>query len=146
MGSSHKLTSLNQARLDAFADNTKGTTIVYGSIDRFLQTAIALADTVRKEAKNAVAQIHSMGIDTIMLTGDHEPAAHRVRQRVGVQKFEFEQKPGEKLAWIEGNTHKKNILMVGDGINDGPSLAAAKVGVAMGAGGTALAVRKVAVF
>jgi Cd2+/Zn2+-exporting ATPase len=100
--------------------------------------AMAVADTVRPEAKEAIAALHRQGISrVVMLTGDNETTAQMIAEELGVDEWRSELLPEDKVAEIERlkNQYGK-VAMVGDGVNDAPALAAASVGIAMGAAGT----------
>lgn len=103
--------------------------------------AVGLEDKVRAQAAGAVARLRELGVRLVcMFTGDRLPVARRVGQVVGIDHVEAECHPEEKHARIVELTRTgRRVMMVGDGINDGPSLAAADVGVAMGLGGTDIA-------
>jgi Cd2+/Zn2+-exporting ATPase/Cu+-exporting ATPase len=97
--------------------------------------SLAVADTVRPEAKRAIAALSSMGIRTILLTGDNRTVADAVGAELGLQQIEAELLPEDKLTRIKALVEQKRIVaMVGDGVNDAPALAEASVGVAMGSG------------
>jgi Cd2+/Zn2+-exporting ATPase len=102
---------------------------------RFLAVAAA-ADRVRPEAAGAVAQLRALGIPCIaMLTGDAEPIARAVAQQTGIERIYADLLPDEKLdALRQLSAECGAVAMVGDGVNDAPALAAAEVGIAMGAG------------
>jgi heavy metal translocating P-type ATPase len=97
---------------------------------------IAIADTVRLEARGAIDALHQIGIRTILLTGDSKVVAEAVGNQLGIREIVAEALPDEKLARIrvlvkdEGSV----VAMVGDGVNDAPALVEASVGVAMGSG------------
>jgi len=96
---------------------------------------IVVADTVRPEAKEAVASLHRMGIRTLLLTGDAQRVATAVGAAVGIEQVQAGLLPEDKLRHIDRLAAQKRIVaMVGDGINDAPALAQANVGVAMGSG------------
>ena len=99
---------------------------------------IALSDTLRPEAKEMVAQLGSMGVQTILLTGDSRKAAKHLAKQVGIQTVFSELLPEEKVAKLENM--KSSVCMIGDGVNDAPALKTADVGVAMGAMGSDIAV------
>ncbi|NOG53741.1 MAG: cation-translocating P-type ATPase [Planctomycetes bacterium] len=103
--------------------------------------AVGLEDKVRSRAAHAVATMRDLGVRWIgLLTGDRLAVASRVGQAVNVDHIEAECHPEEKHAIVMQLTQSgRRVMMVGDGINDGPSLAAADVGVAMGLGGTDIA-------
>jgi len=116
----------------------EGKTVVLVGTEDELEGVIAVADEVRPEARATIQRLKSLGVErTVMLTGDNERTAGAIAERVGVDEYEAELLPDEKVAHIEslvGDTD--GVAMVGDGINDAPALATATVGVAMGAAGT----------
>jgi len=102
--------------------------------ERFLG-AITIADAVRPEARRAIEALASMGIRTVLLTGDTKHVAASVARELGINEVEADLLPEMKLARIKSLTGDGRIVaMVGDGINDAPALAEASVGVAMGSG------------
>ncbi len=108
---------------------------VFVARDGHLLGSIAVADTVRPEAKRAIEALHRMGIRTILLTGDARRVAMAVGSALGIQEIEAELLPEDKLARVQALVAQKRIVaMVGDGVNDAPALAKANVGVAMGSG------------
>jgi Cd2+/Zn2+-exporting ATPase/Cu+-exporting ATPase len=94
-----------------------------------------VADVLRSEAKDAVAELRQMGTRAILLTGDAEPVARAVGHQLEIDEVEAGLLPGGKLARIEALLAEgRKVVMVGDGINDAPALMRASVGVAMGSG------------
>jgi Cd2+/Zn2+-exporting ATPase/Cu+-exporting ATPase len=97
--------------------------------------AIVIADTVRPEARRAVASLHRMNIRTILLTGDAKPVADAVARELRISDVEADLMPDAKLARIKTLVRSGCVVaMVGDGVNDAPALTQASVGVAMGSG------------
>jgi len=113
----------------------QGKTVVFVLIDGKVSGAIALADIVRPESKNAIAMLKEMGIRSMMLTGDNKKVAKWVSDELGVDEYFAEVLPNEKAAKIkEVQSRGLVVAMTGDGINDAPALAQADVGIAIGAG------------
>jgi heavy metal translocating P-type ATPase len=103
--------------------------------DGRLLGSIHVADLVRPEAKNAIRDLKSMGLRTILLTGDSRTVANAVGEGLGVDEIAAELLPEQKLQRVEELLAQgKKVVMVGDGVNDAPALAQATVGVAMGSG------------
>ena len=101
---------------------------------------LAAADEVRPESAAVVAELNALGLHTVMLTGDHTAAAHAIATAVGIDEVRAGLLPADKLNAIRELIARYGPTgMVGDGINDTPALAAASVGIAMGAGGSAQA-------
>ncbi|HVJ06495.1 MAG TPA: heavy metal translocating P-type ATPase [Candidatus Saccharimonadales bacterium] len=103
----------------------------------------AVADTVRETSRQAIADLHSLGVKTVMLTGDNSHTAKAIATKVGIDEARGDLLPEDKLKSIvellkDGNRGK--VGMVGDGINDAPALARADIGFAMGAAGTDAAI------
>ncbi|WP_442880115.1 heavy metal translocating P-type ATPase [Achromobacter sp. ESBL13] len=105
----------------------------------------AVADTVKPSSAEAIADLHALGVRTLMLTGDNTPTAQAIAQQVGIDEARGDQLPEDKLAAIESKLKANEasagkVGMVGDGINDAPALARADIGFAMGAAGTGTAI------
>ena len=112
--------------------------VFVASAGRFLGS-LDVADILRPEATQAVAALRTMGLRTVLLTGDADGIARTVGAQLGVDEVAAELLPDEKLARVRILVHEgKTVAMVGDGINDAPALSQASVGIAMGSG-TALA-------
>jgi Cu2+-exporting ATPase len=113
----------------------QGKTIVYVLKENEVIGAIALADLIREESKEAINKLKSMGIKCLMLTGDNRQVAKWVAEELGLDDFFAEVLPHEKSEIIKKIKSKgSKIAMVGDGINDAPALVQADVGIAIGAG------------
>jgi Cd2+/Zn2+-exporting ATPase/Cu+-exporting ATPase len=105
------------------------------ALDGHLLGSIRVTDLVRPEAKNAIEDLKSMGLRTILLTGDSATVAKAVGEALGVDEIAAELLPDQKLRCVqELLAQGKKVVMVGDGVNDAPALAQATVGVAMGSG------------
>ncbi|HEC03903.1 MAG TPA: cation-translocating P-type ATPase [Phycisphaerales bacterium] len=120
----------------------RGRTAILVANDKKPVGLIAIADEIRHETPHAIASLKAMGIKNItMLTGDNYKVAKAVSEEIGVDDFQAELLPEQKLQYVE-NLQKQGCLvgMIGDGINDAPALALADVGIAMGAAGTDVAV------
>ncbi|MFQ5536861.1 MAG: heavy metal translocating P-type ATPase [Gemmatimonadota bacterium] len=119
-----------------------GATVVAVERDGRLQGWIALSDALRPNADATVRALHAEGIEAVvMLTGDNERTARSIAARTGVDEVRAELLPEDKVAAIrELEARWGTVAMVGDGVNDGPALATATVGIAMGAAGSDTAV------
>jgi Cd2+/Zn2+-exporting ATPase len=120
----------------------QGKTAVLVGTDERIEGVVGLADTVRPEARRVVARLREAGLDVVMLTGDDERTARSVAADVGIDPggVYADVLPEEKVAAVERLHERGGVAMVGDGVNDAPALAAATVGVAMGAAGTDTAI------
>jgi Cd2+/Zn2+-exporting ATPase/Cu+-exporting ATPase len=132
----------NRAFLDELAipprssgNGSSGSSDVFVALDRRLLGVVQIADTLRPEAVEAVAELSRMGLRTILLTGDHENVGRAVAKQLAVDEVEAELLPEQKLERIHKLMKRdRAVIMVGDGINDAPALMQATVGVAMGSG------------
>jgi heavy metal translocating P-type ATPase len=116
-------------------DLTWRSTYVLVAWDGLIRGAIAVTDTVKPSAASAVARLHRLGLRTILLTGDNEPAARAVAEAAGIDDVISGALPQDKAALIaELETRGCSAMMVGDGVNDGPALARAQLGAALGSG------------
>lgn len=108
---------------------------IFFAIDNQLNAIAYLADTVREQSGAAVSRLHTNGIDTAILSGDHVAAVTNVAQLLNVEKLYAELKPQDKLERLsQWQKDGVRVAMVGDGINDAPALAQADLGIAMGSG------------
>ncbi len=113
----------------------EGKTPLLFAREKALTAIIAVADTVKCSSEQAIEELHKMHIDVVMLTGDNKRTAQAVQKKLGISQVVAEVLPEDKEKEIRKlqNSGKK-VAMIGDGINDAPALAAADVGIAIGAG------------
>ncbi len=128
------------AQAEAFERDGR-TVVVIGNADHVCGL-IAIADAVRPEARQMVADLRRGGIEHIvMLSGDNQATAHAIAREVGIDEVHAELLPEDKVAAVEGLVEKYGtVAMVGDGINDAPAMARASFGIAMGAMGSDAAI------
>ena len=120
---------------DANELSSQGKTIVFVIIDGEVKGAIALADIIREESKEAIQKLKDIDIQCIMITGDRKEVAEWVANEIGLDKYYAEVLPQEKAQKVrEIQSEGLIVAMTGDGINDAPALAQADVGIAIGAG------------
>lgn len=121
--------------LPAEIADAPGSTAVVVVRDHVPVGRVALSDVIRPEAAQAIARLRAMGIESVMLTGDNRAVAERVAKQLGISHVLAEVRPAEKAAAIARlRSEGRVVAMVGDGVNDAPPLAAADVGIAIGAG------------
>ncbi len=99
-----------------------------------LMGILTFSDKVREESRDVIKELKARGIETVMITGDSREAAQTISEKVGIEQYYYRVLPDKKAQIVEDFKKKGITIMVGDGINDAPSLAAADVGVAMGKG------------
>ncbi|WP_024973305.1 cation-translocating P-type ATPase [Ralstonia pickettii] len=105
-----------------------------------VQALVAVADTIKDTSRNAVAELHALGIQTMMLTGDNPHTASAIAKQAGIDRAQGNLLPDDKQREVEQLAQNGKVGMVGDGINDAPALARADIGFAMGAAGTDTAI------
>ena len=113
----------------------EGRTVLYIAADQKLLGMIAVADPMKKTSAEAIREMEQMGLDVVMLTGDHEKTARAIQKQLGISRVIAQVLPQDKereVRRLQEEGHK--VAMVGDGINDAPALARADVGIAIGAG------------
>ena len=128
-----------QARIDALQEQGK-TVVLVGNPER-IRGLIAFQDRIRPNAATLVARLRALGIEVVMLTGDNLRSGHAVSRALGIDAVRAELKPEQKVRAVrELLLRHGSVLMVGDGVNDAPALAAATCGMAMGVAGTDAAI------
>ena len=132
---SEKSLSLNGLEEEAERLWAKGKTVMFLGIDSQIVGIIALADTLKPNAKVAVDALHNMGIEVVMLSGDNRRTAETIAREVDIDRVLAEVLPKHKVQEVKKLQEEgKVVAMVGDGINDAPALAQADVGIAIGTG------------
>ncbi len=128
-----------EARLSALEE--QGKSVILLTDDQSAHGLFAVADTVKDSSRQAIAELHALGIKTVMLTGDNAHTARAIAAHVGIDEALGDLLPDDKLKAIENKLGKGGAVgMVGDGINDAPALARSDIGFAMGAAGTDTAI------
>jgi Cu+-exporting ATPase len=127
--------NLEPARPSLETLQAAGNTVVGVGSDRQLMALIAIADQLKADAREAIAQLREAGIEPVMLTGDNARTARAVAEQVGITEYHAEVLPQDKAEAVrELQRQGHRVAMVGDGINDAPALMQADVGIAIGAG------------
>jgi P-type Cu2+ transporter len=113
----------------------KGQTVVHLIQEDVPVASFALADVIRPESKPAIQQLHALGIEVVMLTGDSQAVAKAVAEELGIDRYIAEVLPEHKDRQVsELQAQGKKVAMVGDGVNDAPALTRADIGIAIGSG------------
>lgn len=130
------------AALEQEADTmaSQGMTVVVVEVEAAVIGMIGIRDELRDETEETVQQLHQMGINTVMLTGDNQSTANALAARAGIDDVRAEQLPKDKAASVASLATQRPTAMIGDGINDAPALATATVGIAMGTSGSDAAI------
>lgn len=125
--------SAAESHIAGLKDTAK--TIIWVAVGKNVLGALALEDKIREESKEAIRKLHELGVKTAMLTGDKKDVADEVGKRLGIDTVFAEVLPQDKVNKVKELQSKGHIVgMVGDGVNDAPSLTQAHVGIAIGAG------------
>ncbi|WP_396917636.1 heavy metal translocating P-type ATPase [Mycolicibacterium sp.] len=128
---------LEQAGKTALPDTAQwsGAIVLHVLVDGELAGALAMADEIRPESRQAVDTLHDLGVEVVMITGDAAPVASAVAADLGIDRVFAGVRPEDKAAKVsELQREGRTVAMVGDGVNDAPALAQADVGIAIGAG------------
>ncbi len=141
LAGSHRLfdeRELCDHRIDAELERLEAegkTVVLVGCPGHGLLGAVAVADAIRPEAREAVASLHGVGVACSMLTGDNRRTAETIAVAIGIEDWRADLLPEDKVARVRTLRASRPTAMVGDGVNDAPALASASVGIAMGARG-----------
>lgn len=112
-----------------------GETVIFIAIDNILAGLISISDPIKDSSKEAISNLHNLGINVVMLTGDNKITANAVARKLSITQVYSDVLPEDKLSVIKRlKSQGKIVAMAGDGVNDAPALAAANVGIAMGTG------------
>jgi Cu2+-exporting ATPase len=139
VGGSRMLGENNGAQIpiavEIAAEHKNGKTIIYILKDRTLVGALALADIIRQESREAITTLKNMGVDVAMITGDTDDVAAWVAGELGIEEYFARVSPDQKSEKVKLlQSRGKRVAMVGDGVNDAPALTQADLGIAIGAG------------
>lgn len=135
-----KMMTENQIVLSGLEEDSnrlagEGKTPMYIAVDGQLAGIIAVADTLKPSSKEAVAKLHQMGLQVVMMTGDNRRTAEAIAKQVGIDRVLSEVLPEDKANQVKLLQEEgRRVAMVGDGINDAPALAQADIGIAIGSG------------
>jgi Zn2+/Cd2+-exporting ATPase len=133
------VTALIQDQTDRLS--RAGRTVISIAVDRKMVGMITLEDSIRPEAKKTVERLQALGLRTILISGDNQATAERIAAETGIREVYAEVLPQQKVEIVRRlQAEGRKVAIVGDGVNDGPALAAADVGIAMGLGGTDVAI------
>jgi Cu2+-exporting ATPase len=130
-----KVTVTPEVERLAAAWASEGKTVLYAISESRLLGAFAVEDQIRPQSSEAVAELHRLGIQVAMITGDSRAVADSVAKRIGIDEVAAEVLPADKASAVKRfQAGGKKVAMIGDGVNDAPALATADVGIAIGAG------------
>ena len=127
-------TITNEINSTASELSKKGKTAIYFVYDSKIIGIIAISDSIKEDSKEAIKKIQNLGIKTVLLTGDNKYVAQNIANEVNIKDVIYEVNPIGKINAIKELQKKYKVIMIGDGINDAPSLTQADIGMAIGAG------------
>ncbi|CAN5300424.1 heavy metal translocating P-type ATPase [soil metagenome] len=128
---------IDTAELDAAAEamRAEGATAIFASVDGKLAGLLGISDPIKQTSAQAIRDLKADGVRIVMMTGDNRTTALAVAARLGIEDVEAEVLPEDKASVVQRlRAQGRSVAMAGDGVNDAPALAAAEVGIAMGAG------------
>ena len=132
-----------EVNVDSYLDKLKheGKASIIVALNDEVVGLVGLSDVIREDSKRMIENLHELGTETILLTGDNTETANYFASQVGISKVYGNLLPQEKLDWIEKLKNEgKQVCMIGDGVNDAPALKTANVSVAMGSVGSDVAI------
>jgi Cu+-exporting ATPase len=130
-----KVTGWEPLEASAATMQEEGKTVMFAAVDGRAAGIVAVADPIKATTAEAIADLHSLGLSIVMLTGDNRRTAAAVAKKLGIDAIEAEVEPAGKVAHVKKlRTQGQHVAMAGDGINDAPALSEAEVGIAMGTG------------
>jgi len=130
-----KISGLEPLEASAVKLQEEGKTAVFVAIDGKPAGILAVADPIKSTTAEAIRELHALGLEIVMLTGDNRLTAAAVSKQLGIDAVEAEIEPAGKIAYVKKlRAAGKHVAMAGDGINDAPALSEAEVGIAMGTG------------
>jgi Cu+-exporting ATPase len=130
-----KIARLEPLEASAAKLQEEGKTVMFVAIDGKPAGILAVSDPIKSTTPEAIGELHALGLQVVMLTGDNRRTADAVAKKLGLDAVEAEIEPAGKVAHIKKlRAEGKHVAMAGDGINDAPALSEAEVGIAMGTG------------
>ena len=118
-----------------------GRTVIVAALDSWVIGMFVLEDTLRPEAKEVIVRLKKLGVRTVLVTGDNATTAERIAADLGISEVHADVLPKQKVEIVKQlQAEGRTVAFVGDGVNDGPALATANVGIAMGVAGTDVAI------